>query len=46
MSRPDSSPEPGVYDVLLFCAVSALLCGIIFLVLHLSSYNWEIAPGF
>ncbi|MFH5804919.1 hypothetical protein [Alienimonas sp. DA493] len=44
MSRPDSSPEPGVYDVLLACAVGALACGIIFLVLHLGSYGWQIAP--
>ena len=44
MSRPGSSPEPGVYDVLLACAVAALLCGIIFLILQLSSYNFEVAP--
>ncbi len=44
MSRPGSSPEPGVYDVLLTCAVAALLCGIVFLTLHLDSYGWTVAP--
>ena len=44
MSRPGSSPDPGVYDVLLACAVGALFVGIIFLSLQLDSYNWEVAP--
>ena len=44
MSRPGSSPDPGVYDVLLACAVGALTTGIIFLCLQLSAYDWTTAP--
>ena len=44
MSRPGSSPEPGVYDVLLAVAVGALLCGVVLLTLSLSSYGFQTAP--
>lgn len=40
----DSSPTPDIYVGLLFVSLSALITGIVFLVLELNKYNWQIAP--
>lgn len=36
------SGGPNIYVGLLFVSLAALLCGILFLVMELSSYNWEL----
>lgn len=42
-SKPKPAAEPGIYDGLLIVSTAALIAGIIFLVLHLNNYGWEIA---
>ncbi|HEX6986371.1 MAG TPA: hypothetical protein VF170_13395 [Planctomycetaceae bacterium] len=41
-SSPKPAPEPGIYDGLLVVSCAALLAGIIFLVLHLQNYDWQV----
>lgn len=41
-SKPKPATEPGIYDGLLIVSCAALIAGIIFLVLHLGNYNWEL----
>lgn len=41
-SKPKPAPEPGIYDGLLVVSCAALIAGIIFLVLHLNNYGWEL----
>ncbi len=38
------SPAPDVYVGLLFVSLSALTTGIIFLVLELGNYGWQMGP--
>lgn len=40
----DSSPTPDIYVGLLFVSVAALITGIIFLVLELQKYGWQVSP--
>ena len=40
MSQPNSSP--GIYDGLMLVSVAAMIGGIIFLVLELGKYGWNI----
>ncbi len=40
----DSSPAPDIYVGLLFVSLSALIIGIIFLVLELNKYGGKLAP--
>jgi hypothetical protein len=42
-SSPKPAPEPGIYDGLLVVSAAALIAGIIFLVMHLNNYGWEVA---
>ena len=44
MSRPGSNPSPDIYVGLMFVGVAALITGIIFLVLALNKYGWQISP--
>lgn len=37
-------PQPDVYVGLLFISVAALIAGIIFLVMELDRYGWQMAP--
>lgn len=39
----DSSPTPDIYVGLLFVSLAALITGIVFLVLELYKYNWQVA---
>lgn len=39
----DSNPTPDIYVGLLFVSLSALITGIVFLVLELYKYNWAVA---
>ena len=39
---PAAKPTPDVYVGLLFVSVAALTAGIIFLVLELGKYNWQL----
>ncbi len=41
-SSPKPAAEPGIYDGLLVVSSAALIAGIIFLVMHLGNYGWEI----
>ena len=41
-SKPKPAAEPGIYDGLLIVSCAALLAGIIFLVLHIGNYGWEL----
>lgn len=41
--KQQAAPAPDVYVGLLFVAVAALLGGIIFLVLELNKYDWQVA---
>ena len=43
-SNVGPKPQPGIYDGLLVVSTAALLLGITFLAMHLSSYNWAVAP--
>ncbi|MDX1970837.1 MAG: hypothetical protein SFV23_26965 [Planctomycetaceae bacterium] len=40
----DSSPTPDIYVGLLFVSLAALITGIVFLVLELYKYGWQVAP--
>ncbi len=43
---PASGPTaPGIYDGLMLVAVSAMIAGIVFLVLELNKYGWTINPS-
>ena len=42
--RNSERPQPGIYDALLVIATGALLTGILFLVWHLSDYNFQVTP--
>lgn len=37
------NPAPGIYDGLMFVAVAAMIAGIVFLVLELNKYNWQLS---
>jgi hypothetical protein len=39
----DTNPTPDIYVGLLFVSLSALITGIIFLVLELYKYGWAVA---
>ena len=39
----DNSPAPDVYVALLWVSLSALLTGIVFLVMALNAYQWKLA---
>ena len=39
----DQKPPPDVYVSLLFVSAASLVVGIIFLVLELSKYDWQMA---
>lgn len=41
-SNPQPNREPGIYDGLLVVSCAALIAGIIFLVLHLNNYGWDV----
>ena len=41
--KPATPTEPGIYDGLLVVSCAALITGIIFLVLHLNNYGWELS---
>ena len=43
-SSESKNPEPDIYVGLLFVSFAALITGIIFLVMELSSYGGKIAP--
>ena len=43
-SNSSDAPSPGIYDALLFVSLSALIGGIIFLVLELGEYGWKVVP--
>lgn len=40
---PQAEPGPGIYDGLMFVALSAIITGCIFLALELNKYGWELA---
>jgi hypothetical protein len=40
----ENSPAPDVYVSLLFVSLSALIAGIVMLVLELGKYDWKISP--
>jgi hypothetical protein len=43
-SKPKpAASEPGIYDGLLVVSCAALITGIIFLVLHLNNYGWQLS---
>ncbi|MCA9039003.1 MAG: hypothetical protein KDA65_01510 [Planctomycetaceae bacterium] len=46
MSRQSSEPkkQATIYEGLLFLSMCALITGIIFLVLKLNEFNWDMAP--
>jgi hypothetical protein len=39
----DNSPAPDIYVALLFVSLSALIMGIIMLVLELNKYGWKLS---
>ena len=41
----DNSPAPDIYVALLWVSLSALLTGIVFLVMALNAYGWKVAAG-
>ena len=40
----DNAPAPDIYVALLWVSLSALLTGIVFLVMALNAYNWQMSP--
>ena len=40
----DNTPAPDVYVALLFVSLSALIMGVVMLVLELGKYGWKMAP--
>ena len=45
MSPHNSEPNaPGIYDGLMFVSVAAMIAGIVFLVLELNEYGWQVQP--
>lgn len=45
MSPRSSEPSsPGIYDGLMFVSVAAMIAGIVFLVLELGKYGWQVQP--
>ncbi len=41
----DNSPAPDIYVALLWVSLSALLTGIVFLVMTLNAYGWKVTAG-
>jgi hypothetical protein len=41
--RPKAAPVADIYVGLLFVSVSAIIGGIVFLVLELNKYGWQVA---
>ena len=41
----DNSPAPDIYVALLWVSLSALLTGIVFLVMALNNYGWKVTAG-
>lgn len=39
----DQSPTPDIYVGLLFVSLAALITGIVFLVLELGKYGWQVS---
>jgi len=40
----ENAPAPDIYVSLLWVSLSALLTGIVFLVMALNAYNWQMSP--
>lgn len=40
----ETRPTPDIYVGLLFVSLAALITGIVFLVLELGKYGWNVAP--
>ncbi|MBT4866585.1 MAG: hypothetical protein HON53_15895 [Planctomycetaceae bacterium] len=43
--KPKAAATPDIYCGLLFVSVAALIGGIVFLVLELNKYDWQVAGG-
>jgi hypothetical protein len=43
--QPAGPVAPGIYDGLMLVAVTAMIAGIVFLVLELGKYGWQINPS-
>lgn len=41
---PQSSNSPGIYDGLMLVATSSLIAGVVFLILELNKYGWQLSP--
>ncbi|HUG19606.1 MAG TPA: hypothetical protein VMM56_11540 [Planctomycetaceae bacterium] len=41
---PQSSNSPGIYDGLMLVATSGLIAGVVFLILELNKYGWQLSP--